>query len=292
MSRPNLTPDQLRSIPLLGGFEDDQLASILAVFSPVAISGDAPLFERGEQADAFYLLTAGSVTLDADDDESYILRPLSVIGELGALTGRTRNCAARVSSASEVWRAPVNAMVELFERDTAIGLGFQQNLMNIVAEKISRDQVRMHDMRANIVATQKAMKQMRELLLESQDTVVSQPLHDTIEGLIHRNRRANYRVEPPASMVALLRLDDGMAAQVMEISRTHVSFRNPLGAPVLPGSRISAVLMMNGPEIPISGVVLRTRDTRVDVRLDLMLEEYAASLEGYLTRVQMLDFLV
>jgi CRP-like cAMP-binding protein len=292
MRRPQLTPEQLRSIPLLGGFEDEQLATILTVFSPVAISGDAPLFEHGEQADAFYLLTSGSVTLDASGEETYMLRPLSIIGELGALTNRTRNCTARVSAASEVWRAPVNSMVELFERDVSIGLGFQQNLMNIVAEKISRDQTRLNDMRANIVATQKAMKQMRELLLESQDTVISQPLHDTIEALIHRNRRANYRVEPPASMVALLRFDDGTAAQVMEISRTHVSYRNTLDAPVLPSSRITAVLMMNGPEIPISGVVLRTVGTRVDVELDLMLDEYAAALEGYLTRMQMLDFLV
>lgn len=288
-AKPTVSPDELRSIPLLRGFGDGQLASILGLFEPVGeLSG--PLFRQGDRAEAFYLLTKGEVSLQEAEGDSFTLRPLAVIGELGALTGRLRNCTARLAQGAELWQLPINPLIELFDRDPQVGLGFQQNLMHVVADKIARDQVRLQDMRANIVRTQKAMKQMRDLLLESQDTVVSAPLHDTIESLINRNRRVNYRVEPPAALPAVVRFDDGVTAPVVQISRTHVSF--PLAARPAAGSRISAVLGLGGPEIPISGVVLRTVGDRIDVELDLLIDEFAAALEGYLTRVQMLDFLV
>lgn len=291
MSRPAIEYDQLRSVPLFDGFDDRQLDAVVGLFEKVK-PADGPLFSHGDHAEEFYVLSAGQVELDADDDEIYTLHPLAVIGELGALTGRRRNSTAKIAADSELWRVPVTRLLELFEASPDIGLGFQQNLMHIVAEKIARDQTRLQDMRANIVRTQKAMKEMRELVLESADTEISAPLHDTIEQLIRQNRRANYRVAPPASLVALLRFDQGVAAQVVEISRTHLSFRNPPGAEPGAGERIVAVLSLSGPEIPVSGRILRVLNGRVDVELDPMLDDYIATLEGYLTRVQMLDFLV
>lgn len=285
----DLDYEQLRSLPLLAGFTDSQLAAVVHLLRPAAEGGT--LFEQGDHAEAFYLLTAGEVTLEATDAESYVLHPLAVIGELGGLTGRARNCTARVGAGATIYQIAINELLELFEAAPDIGLGFQQNLMHVVAEKIARDQTRLQDMRRNIVHTQKAMKEMRELLLESADTAISDTLHDSIEQQIQRNRRVNYRVAPPASLVSMVRFDDGVAAQVVEISRTHLSFRSPTSPPAA-GTRLSAVLSMSGPEIPISGVVLRVVQGRVDVELDPMVDEFAAALEGYLTRVQMLDFLV
>jgi CRP-like cAMP-binding protein len=290
-AKPTVSPDALRTIPLLRGFADEQLASILGLFEPVSLGADRLLFRQGDRAEAFYLLTGGAVTLQETGGESFVLHPLSIIGELGALTGRLRNSTAEAAAGAELWQARVNPLLELFDAHPQIGLGFQQNLMHLVAEKIARDQVRLQDMRANIVRTQKAMKQMRDLLLDSQDTVVSAPLHDTIESLIRQNRRVNYRVEPPTALPAEVRLDDGSTAPVVQISRTHISFSSAT-AGVKAGSRLSAVLCLSGPEIPMSGQVLRTIGDRVDVELDLLIDEYAAGLEGYLTRVQMLDFLV
>lgn len=286
-----VTPDELRSIPLLRGFTDEQLGKIVALFERTDAAAEV-LFNPGEQADSFYLLTEGSVTLHAPGDEEYTLHPVAVIGELGALTSRGRNSKAVVASGSVVWSIAVNRLLELFDTDKSIGLGFQLNLMHVVAEKIERDQRRLQDMRENIIRTQKAMKRMRDLLLESQDTVISESLHNTIEDLIKKNRRVNYRVAPPFALPAAVRFDDGTEVPVAEISRTHVAFRLDAKTPLADANRISAVLHMSGPEIPMTGKVVRALDDRVVVELDLLVDEYAAALEGYLTRVQMLDFLV
>jgi hypothetical protein len=52
------------------------------------------------------------------------------------------------------------------------------------------------------------------------------------------------------------------------------------------------VLDLAGTEIPVSGNVVRTADDRITVVLDLLIDDHVAILEGYLTRVQLLDILV
>ena len=286
--RPRVSRDELGSIPLFRGLTDTQLDTILALCQPVSVEGDV-LFDAGNIAEAFYLLTHGEVILMQDGVETYRLHPVVVIGELGAIGGLQRTSRALLTPGTEVWQVQAQALRALFEEDRALGLRFQHNLLEVVSDKVLRDQARLKDMRANIINTQKAMKRMRDFLLESKDTVVSNPLHAVIDGLIKRNRRVNYRVSPPAALRASLRLDDGTEAPVVRISRTELTIE---GAGGVEGERISGVLHLHGPEIPISGRIAAVTDGRVDVRLDLLLEEYAASLEGYLTRVQMLDFLV
>jgi len=285
-----LSPDELRSIPLLRGCDDDELTKLSAVFAPVAAAAGDVLFDANQPADSMYLLAAGAVTLYQDASETHQLRGPVLIGELGAFSGLTRNSRAVVGSGAVLFGAKSEALHEFFDAHCPIGLKYERNLLDISADKIKRDQTRLDDMRANLIRTQKAMKKMRDFLLESPDTVVSGPLHETLEGLIERNRRVNYRVRPPEALAAFVKMDDRSQAPVTQISRTHVSFE-PSKAPAA-GKRFSGVLQLSGPEIPISGKVLRVIDGRADIELDLLLDEYSVALESYLTRVQMLDFLV
>jgi CRP/FNR family cyclic AMP-dependent transcriptional regulator len=289
-----VTRDELSSIPLLRGFTGAQLDEIMALFRPVGpasmkSSERGLLFEDGDEADGFYLLTRGEVVLEQEGVETHHLRPLAVIGELGGLCGVPRHCRARLLSGTDVWYVAARDLEELFRRDQELGLRLQKNLLDVVSDKVHRDQLRLHDMRSNIIHTQKAMKRMRDFLWESKDTEVSSPLHDVIEDLIRRNRRVNYRVTPPAVLAATLRLDDGTEARVAQISRTELTVEGTGGQE---GQRISGVLHLSGPEIPVSGKISEVGDDRIEIQLDLLMDEYAASLEGYLTRIQLLDFLV
>jgi hypothetical protein len=91
---------------------------------------------------------------------------------------------------------------------------------------------------------------------------------------------------------------DGGTAPVADISRTHVAIRRPAGiasseSPVpAVGRWLTAVLVLAGTEIPISGKVHRIEGNRLTIQFDLLIDEYAAVLEGYLTRAQLLDVLV
>ena len=78
---------------------------------------------------------------------------------------------------------------------------------------------RIDDMRRNLIKTQKALKAMREFVLESPSTELSEPIHDMLEYLIAQNRRANYVVAPPSALPVHVRLPDGTVQPVLQMSR-------------------------------------------------------------------------
>jgi CRP/FNR family cyclic AMP-dependent transcriptional regulator len=226
--------------------------------------------------------------LELPDDDVFRLRPPALIGELGALAGLPRSTRAKVAEGSTVWRLPAKTLQAFLADNQELGLRFLVNLLGVVADKVHRDQTRLSDMRKNLVRTQKELKRLRELVLETDETPLSAPVHDTLDRLITHNRRVNYRVEPPAALPVQLRLESA-TYPIQDISRTHVSLSSPT---LDEGAWITGVLDLAGTEIPISGKVHRVEDGRVTIELDLLIDEYAAALEGYLTRVQLLDVLV
>lgn len=289
MSGPRL--EDLRTIPLFRGFSDEELVEVGGLFTRTAPTGGGVLFEVDEPARCFYLLTAGAVTLDRPGDEVYQLRPPALIGELGGLAGLTRSCKAITSADAELWQLDAKEVQSFFAINQELGVRFLVNLLDVVADKVHRDERRLADMRGNLVRTQKALKALRELVLEAPETPVSAPVHDTLDQLIVHNRRVNYRIEPPAALAAYVKVDAGRA-KLVELSRTHVTVDWPVaGAPRL-GHWLTGVAELAGTEIPMSGKVIRAGERRITFELDMLIDEYVPVLEGYLTRVQLLDILV
>jgi CRP-like cAMP-binding protein len=284
-------PAELRGIPLFRDFSDEELRRLAELFEPALTKEGQILFAQGEAAVAFYILIAGEVSLRQDELEVYLLKPPCLIGELGATTGILRHCRAVVGAKAVLRRVDSSRLHDFCSRNPDIGLSFYRALLASAADKIAHDQRRTAEMREHIIVTQKTMKGLRDFILESSDSPISRHVHDALEGLIQQNRRANYRVEPPPALAASLRLDDGRVATIVDISRTHVNFRLA-GALPEQNAELSGVLVLAGPEIPVSGSVLRVQGNRVVLVLDLLLDEFAAVLEGYLARVQMFDFLV
>jgi CRP/FNR family cyclic AMP-dependent transcriptional regulator len=292
MAAPGPRPADLRTIHLFRGFSDDDLIEIAALFRPASLRADGLVFDLDDSASELYLLSAGEVVLERPGDDVYRLRPPALIGELGALTGLRRSSKALAQSGAELWMLEARALQAYLGEHQELGVRFLVNLLEVVADKVDRDQRRMADMRTNLVRTQKSLKKLRELVLDTVDTPLSAPVHDTLDQLITHNRRVNYRVEPPAALAADFKVDAGDAKVVM-VSRTHVALLWPGTGPVpAPESWVAGVLHLAGAEVPASGKVVHRGDRRVTVELDLLIDDYAAVLEGYLTRVQLLDILV
>ncbi len=279
---------ELRTIPLFHGFAEGDLGEIAGLFKQVE-PGDKPLFDVGESATTLYLLTKGEVTLDRPGDDLFRLFPPALIGELGALTSLPRSTRASVAPGSVVWALPATKLQAYLGEHQELGVRFLANLLQTVADKVHRDQERIADMRGNLVRTQKELKRLRELVLESPETPLSAPVHDTLDKLITHNRRVNYRVEPPPTLAATCRIENA-SSPISDISRTHVTV-TLAGTPPAVGSWLTGVAHLAGTEIPISGRVHRVSGKKMTIELDMMIDEFTAALEGYLTRAQLLDIL-
>jgi CRP/FNR family transcriptional regulator, cyclic AMP receptor protein len=285
-------PSDFHTIPLFHGITDDHLGELLAACEHVLLPAGEVLFEAGSDPTHLLLLVSGEVTLREPDhigEPRFRLSPIAPIGELGSVTGLKRNTTAVTTQPSEVYRIGVGPLRHFFESHGDVAFPFYHNLLNIVADKVRRDSRRVEEMRANLIRTQKAMKRMLSLVLESEETPLSKSLCETLEDLIEHNRRLHYLVEPTSTLTSWIRLDAGATVPVREISDSLLRIaetRVPVGA------EWSGVLITPGAEVPVSGKVESSDPGSALIKLDLFIDQYALVLRDYLTRVQMLDFVV
>jgi CRP/FNR family transcriptional regulator, cyclic AMP receptor protein len=287
-------PSDLRTIPLLTGITDEHLTALTGAFERLTVGAGEVLFEAGSVPTHLWLLVSGEVALQdpgATGEPRFRLNPIAPIGELGAVTGTRRSTTAVTTQPSEIWRIGVGALSDFFEAHGDVAFPFYHNLLSIVADKVRRDSRRIDEMRTNLIRTQKRMKRMLEAVLESEETPLSRELAETLEDLIEHNRRIHYMVGPTRGLASVVRLDGGALLPVQEISDGLLRLAKG-DAALEVGSEWSGVLVTPGGEVPVSGKVEAGGEDGAVIRLDLLIEQYAAILRDYLTRVQMLDFVV
>jgi CRP/FNR family cyclic AMP-dependent transcriptional regulator len=284
--------NSLKSLPLFQGVPEARLGELVAAFQPVTHKAGTTLFKAGDVATHFELLTKGEVSLEESPTTKFDLRPVSPLGELGALTGIPRSTTATATTDVEVLTVPVGDLLGFFDANADIGLAFYKNLLGVVSDKVRRDRRLLGEMRANIIRTQKAMKAMRETVLAAAESDISKPLFESLDQLIDNNRRANYRVSPAAGYPAQVRLDNGHLARVVEVSEGYLKIEGKTADLTSDPSYWAGVLVMPTSEILVSGTVLREDNGAVVVKLDTLVDEFKAKLDDYSVRLQLLDYVV
>lgn len=289
---PPMSLADLRTIPLFHGMNDARLERLVGAFKRVTHEAGATIFKAGDVPTTFDLLVTGTVALEGDGDERFELTPPAPLGELGSMTGLPRSTTAKAVSKVELLSVGVKELLALFDEHGDVGVSFYKNLLGVVGDKVRRDRRRMHDMRGNIIRTQKAMKQMREQVLAAEETEISKPLFESLENLIQSNRRVNYRVSPTPASPASIRLDDGRKVKVLELSEGFLKLEGTAKEIAADPTYWSGVLVMPAGEILVSGSVLREGQGDVVLRLDALVDDFKAKLDGYMTQLQLLDFVV
>ena len=286
-----IQPSDLRTLPLFRDIKDAQLTELIGTFAKETLPAGKTLFQVGEVPTRLVLLFKGEISLLEGEEERFRLRPLAPVGELGAITSHPRNVTAVTATEVELYSVPVAPLLAFFESHGPLGLSFYQNLLGLVSDKIRRDDMRIEQMRWNIIRTQKAMKKLRDLVLQSVETEISKPIFEALDDLIEHNRRAHYRVVPHPKFPAKVRLDNGALHDVAEVSDGFLKVAPGAEMPK-DGGEWSAVLILPAGEMAVSGVIQRTGKDGVVVRMDGFIDEYRKMLEDYMTRLQLLDFVV
>lgn len=284
------TAENLRHLPLFKALSEAQLGRLLAILKPRSVAAGEVLFSAGEVSHEFQLLVEGGIELVEPNEPKVLLRPFAPIGELGALTGLPRNATATATVPSQILGVPTEQLMKLFAESGDLAFLFYKSLVEVVADKVRRDKIRLDEMRGNLIRTQKAMKELRDLVLSAEENALSQPLCDKLDDLIEHNRRTHYRVSPVDSHPASARLEGGAPIPIVELSEGYLKLAP--AAPLTAGNEATFVLSLPRGEIPVSGKVERVGKDGVLLRLDLLIDEYKGSLASYMTELQMLDFVV
>jgi CRP/FNR family cyclic AMP-dependent transcriptional regulator len=283
--------EDIRVVPLFRDISADHLGTLTGAFEREKYPAGHVLFRVGDVPTHFLLLVRGEVILKEAGDDRFLLLPVAPIGELGSMTGLPRSTEAVAATDVEIWSIAVPSLMQLFQRHGDVAFRFYRNLLGVVAEKIHHDRRRMNERRENLIRTQKRMKELRELVLSSRETEISKPVFEALDELIEHNRRAHYRVIPPPALPSSVRMEDGSTARVLELSDGYLKVELP-AAGWAKDAEWAAVLVLPAREILVSGHVIRAGADGVVMKLDLLIDEYRTALQDYLTRLQMLDFVV
>lgn len=278
----------LSQLPLFADLSSGEIDRLLSVFEKRKLERGAVLFQAGESPEAVFLLVEGSISVRGVDEEVLVARPPATIGELSAVTGEDRSLTAVAATDAVVLAAPVDRLQSFLEKEGAIGFRLQRTLVRLAARKIGRDRGRLREMKDNIVSTQKAMKAMRDSLLQSEDDPLHEALYEQLDALIEHNRRVHYLVEPSRLVPTSVRLDAVGERRVTAISEEWLYFERAAGDPELQGE-VRGLLLLDGTEVPMSGNVERCNEAEVCVFLDELVPDFKQRLEAHLTRAQLLD---
>jgi CRP/FNR family cyclic AMP-dependent transcriptional regulator len=282
--------EDLRHLPLFRALSPQQTKTLLGAFAERRIKKGEALFHEGDGPTHLRILKEGELELSEANEPKVTLRPLSPIGELGSLTGLPRNTTATAVTDVLVLEIETFTLMRLFDEDKDLGLNFYRGLLEVVGDKVRRDRRRIDDMRSNIIRTQKAMKAAREIVLSSEETPISKSVCDSLDELIENNRRSHYRVTPVAGHDAAVRFEGGRLERVVELSDGFLKLSTAAG--LTEKQDMSAVLVLPQREIPVSGTVARSSKDGILVKLDLLIEDYQSAYLGYITQLQLLDFVV
>jgi len=287
----SVAPSVLRKIPLFANITDEHLSQLVAACTARTVTAGSVLFEAGSVSDHFLILTQGEISLREGADERFRLKPVAPVGELGALSRLERRTTAVAATDVEVLQIAVKDLMQFFEDHGDVAFPFHYNLLRVVADKIRRDSRRTEEMRRNLMTTQKAMKRMRDAVLEGDDTPLHKQLFEELEALIEQNKKGHYLVEPAEALPTSVRLDDGTVVGVKSMSKDWLHLPTDAATPKR-GAHWSGVLLLPEREIAVSGTVDGSADGGLHIRLDMLIDEYNRAVEDHLTRLQMLDFVL
>ncbi len=284
----SIDPTLLQTAPLFADLDLEQLTTLLAAFQEQSIKQGEVLFQAGDTPTHMRVVVRGSVFIHDEGDEVMTIRPVEPLGELSALTGERRIYSARAAEDSVVLTISAEALREFLESNGAIAYTLHRNLLRLAARKIGRDRRRQHEMRENIISTQKAMKRMQDALLDSEDNVLHAALFEQLDALIEQNRKVHYLVEPSRLVPTELSLDGKRRHRVTALSNEWLYFTEP-PATLKVGSDLDGLLYLDGKAVPVTGKVDSVSPTEARVFLDELVAEYDQLLSHHLDRARILD---
>lgn len=286
---PTPHSEALASLPIFKDLTSEQLDTFLVQFDRVEASAGWELFPAGDEALHLDLLIEGSVIFSDEGKEIMRVSAPAIIGELGVLTGMRRNTTAKADGKATLLRVGRDKLMAFLQSGGGVSFRFYQNLLEVLSDKVKRDKRRLDEMRSRIIATQRDMKGLHTHVLDSPETPISGQVDDFLETNIGRNRRVNYTITPPRALRAEVRTRGGQTHKVWAISRTNILL--PAAAVATGAESFEGVLVLPDGEIPVDGTPRHDGDG-VHIELSLLIDDYVAQLEDYLTRSQILDVVV
>lgn len=160
--RAKILVQTLRKIPLFSGLSPSQVQTMLGVCQPHRYEPGQVLCARGTESDEMFILLSGQLGVaTADGTLVATLTPVTTVGEMGLVTRQPRKATVESLVACNVLVIKRAAFDSLMGADEAVAARVYRNIIDILADKIVQDNVRVRDYLVEKVRQEERVKEFR-----------------------------------------------------------------------------------------------------------------------------------
>ena len=151
----------VRKIPLFVGLSPSQIDSMLKVCQAKSFKAGEVVCASDTAADEMYILLSGELAVVTDDGTRVAkLVPVTTVGELGIVTRQKRRATVETLTSGSLLVIRRTAFESMMQSNMDVQARILRNIVDIVAHKITNDNIRM---REHVQVTVALQRQVREL---------------------------------------------------------------------------------------------------------------------------------
>ena len=140
----------LRRHPFVEGFEPAHVDKLAALARPVTFGRDQVVFHEGDECNDFFIILKGLIALEVEEPGSTLrVQTLSAGDELGwsaLLMASGKYFQARALDHVEALAIDGPTLLAECRHDPAFGFVFMHRLLGVVADRLQRTRLQVHDM--------------------------------------------------------------------------------------------------------------------------------------------------
>ena len=140
----------LRKHPFVEAFEPAHVDKLAALARPVTFQRDQVVFHEGDECNDFFIILSGLMALEVEEPGSTLrVQTLSAGAELGwsaLLMASGKYFQARALDKVEALAIDGPTLLAECRRDPAFGFAFMYRLLGVVAARLQRTRLQVHDL--------------------------------------------------------------------------------------------------------------------------------------------------
>jgi CRP-like cAMP-binding protein len=121
-------------------FDENEIAEVLGYADVVSYRNDSYIFKRGDESDAFYIVSSGELEVFSYEKGEKVVIALikrgSIVGEIGFLDGQERSASARVKSDVIALKITRDVFNRMEETDITLAIKLIREVESILADRL------------------------------------------------------------------------------------------------------------------------------------------------------------
>ena len=160
----------IAKIPLFKGLSPSQAQSVIGICHPQSFDVEEVLCQGGTESDEMFIFLSGELGVVTPDDVQVAkILPVTTVGEIGFVTRQPRTATVKATKTSTLLVVKRAQLQQLLRANADLLSCIYRSLIDILAEKIVNDNIRVRDHLQGINKHKRRVKQQRRRVFLATD---------------------------------------------------------------------------------------------------------------------------